>query len=53
MKLKTFIERPVLSIVISVAIVLVGVIALFTLPIEQFPSIAPPTVEVTTLVDGL
>lgn len=52
MKLKTFIERPVLSIVISVAIVLVGCIALFTLPIEQFPSIAPPTMEVTTSYPG-
>ena len=52
MKLKTFIERPVLSIVISVAIVLVGCIALFTLPIEQFPSIAPPTVEVATSYPG-
>ena len=52
MKIKTFIERPVLSIVILVAIILVGVIALFTLPIEQFPSIAPPTVEVTTSYPG-
>ena len=52
MKIKTSIERPVLSIVISVAIILVGVIALFTLPIEQFPSIAPPTVEVTTSYPG-
>ena len=52
MKIKTFIERPVLSIIISVAIILVGVIALFTLPIEQFPSIAPPTVEVTTSYPG-
>ncbi len=52
MKLKTFIERPVLSIVISVAIVLIGGISLFTLPIEQFPSIAPPTVEVTTSYPG-
>ena len=41
-----------LSIVISVAIVLVGLIALFTLPIEQFPNIAPPTVEVTTSYPG-
>lgn len=39
MKIKTFIERPVLSIVISVAIILVGVIALFTLPIEQFQAL--------------
>ena len=52
MKLKIFIERPVLSIVISVAIVLVGCISLFTLPVEQFPSIAPPTVEVTTSYPG-
>lgn len=52
MKLKTFIERPVLSIVISVAIVLLGGIALVTLPVEQFPNIAPPTVEVTTSYPG-
>ncbi len=52
MKLKTFIERPVLSIVISVAIVLLGCIALVTLPVEQFPNIAPPTVEVTTSYPG-
>lgn len=52
MKLKTFIERPVLSIVISVAIVLLGCIALVTLPVEQFPSIAPPTVEVMTSYPG-
>lgn len=52
MKLKTFIERPVLSIVISVAIVLLGCIALVTLPVEQFPSIVPPTVEVMTSYPG-
>lgn len=52
MKLKIFIERPVLSIVISVAIVLLGCIALVTLPVEQFPNIAPPTVEVTTSYPG-
>lgn len=52
MKLKLFIERPVLSIVISVVIVLLGGIALVSLPIEQFPSIAPPTVEVTTSYPG-
>ena len=52
MKLKVFIERPVLSIVISVAIVLLGCIALVTLPVEQFPNIAPPTVEVTTSYPG-
>jgi len=48
MKLDNFIKRPVLSGVISVLIVLMGVISLFTLPIEQYPDIAPPTVGVTT-----
>lgn len=52
MNVKTFIERPVLSIVISVAILLLGVIALIGLPVEQFPNIAPPTVEVTTSYPG-
>lgn len=52
MNVKTFIERPVLSIVISVAILLLGVIALMGLPVEQFPNIAPPTVEVTTSYPG-
>lgn len=52
MNVKTFIERPVLSIVISVAILLLGLIALMGLPIEQFPDIAPPTVEVTTSYPG-
>ena len=47
MKLRTFIERPVLSAVISIVIVLVGLISIKTLPIEQFPDIAPPTVMVT------
>lgn len=52
MTVKTFIERPVLSIVISAAILLLGFIALAGLPIEQFPSIAPPTVEVYTSYPG-
>lgn len=52
MNVNTFIERPVLSIVISVAILLLGVIALMGLPVEQFPNIAPPTVEVTTSYPG-
>lgn len=52
MNVKTFIERPVLSIVISVAILLLGVIALMGLPVEQFLNIAPPTVEVTTSYPG-
>lgn len=52
MSIKTFIERPVLSIVVSLAILIVGIIALVTLPIEQFPEIAPPTVEVSTSYPG-
>ncbi len=52
MKLKTFIERPVLSGVISVVILLLGVIGLTSLPVEQFPDIAPPTVMVMTSYPG-
>jgi hydrophobe/amphiphile efflux-1 (HAE1) family protein len=52
MNIKTFIERPVLSIVISAAILILGFISLSQLPIEQFPSIAPPTVEVMTSYPG-
>ena len=48
MNLRTFIERPVLSAVISVTIVILGIIGLFTLPVEQYPDIAPPTVMVMT-----
>ena len=46
MKVKTFIDRPILSVVISVLIVLVGLIGLSRLALEQFPEIAPPTVRV-------
>lgn len=52
MNLKFFIERPVFSIVVSVTIVLLGIIALATLPIEQYPDIAPPTVQVTASYPG-
>ena len=52
MTLKTFIERPVLSTVISVVIALLGVIGLKVLPIEQYPDIAPPTVMVMTQYFG-
>lgn len=43
----TFIKRPVLSLVISIIIVLLGVLALFRLPVTQFPDIVPPSVIVT------
>ncbi|MGM9816476.1 MAG: efflux RND transporter permease subunit [Lepagella sp.] len=52
MKLSTFINRPVLSTVISVFIVLLGVLGLATLPIEQYPNIAPPTISVKTTYTG-
>ncbi|MBQ9706211.1 MAG: efflux RND transporter permease subunit [Paludibacteraceae bacterium] len=52
MNVKTFIDRPVLSIVISVFIVLLGIISLTTLPIEKFPDIAPPTVVVMAQYPG-
>jgi HAE1 family hydrophobic/amphiphilic exporter-1 len=48
----TFIHRPVLSIVISIFIVLLGLIALVQLPVTQFPDIAPPEVNVTTKFTG-
>lgn len=50
--LKTFIERPVLSTVISIIIVVLGIIGLVTLPIEQYPDIAPPTVQVSATYSG-
>ena len=46
MKLDRFINRPVLSTVISILIVILGLIGLATLPITQYPDIAPPTVSV-------
>ena len=52
MGIKTFVERPVLSTVISVVIGLLGIIGLSTLPIEQYPDIAPPTVMVMTQYYG-
>ncbi|MFY7651905.1 MAG: efflux RND transporter permease subunit, partial [Chitinophagaceae bacterium] len=47
-----FIHRPVLSIVISVFILLLGILALVQLPVTQFPDIAPPEVNVTTKFTG-
>lgn len=50
--IKTFIKRPVLSTVISVIIVLLGILGLVKLPIEQYPNIAPPTVQVSASYTG-
>ena len=52
MTVKTFIDRPILSGVISTAIIIVGFIGLSRLPLEQFPDIAPPTVRVTASYTG-
>ncbi len=52
MTFTTFIKRPVLSTVISILIVILGFIGLATLPIEQYPDIAPPTVVVFTSYPG-
>src|SRR5690554_6683950 len=50
--IKTFIERPVLSTVISIIIVILGVLGVTTLPIEQYPDIAPPTITVSATYPG-
>ena len=52
MKLDKFINRPVLSTVISILIVILGILGLFSLPITQYPDIAPPTIEVSTSYPG-
>ena len=52
MSIRTFIERPILSAVISIAIIVMGLIGLFTLPVEQYPDIAPPTIQVSTTYYG-
>jgi hydrophobic/amphiphilic exporter-1 (mainly G- bacteria), HAE1 family len=49
---KKFIERPVLSTVISVLIVILGILGLTSLPISQYPDIAPPTVQVSASYQG-
>ena len=50
--LKTFIERPVLSTVISIIIVILGILGLTTLPVTQYPEIAPPTVQINASYPG-
>ena len=52
MKIRTFIDRPILAGVISVLILILGFIGLSQLPIEQFPEIAPPTVSVSATYTG-
>lgn len=50
--LKTFIERPVLSTVISVIIVILGILGIVVLPTTQYPEIAPPTVQISATYPG-
>lgn len=52
MKLQYFIDRPILSIVISVVILVAGLIGLNALPVEQYPDIAPPTIRVSATYSG-
>ena len=52
MKLDRFINRPVLSTVISILMVILGIIGLATLPVTQYPDIAPPTVSVRGTYTG-
>ncbi len=49
---KFFIDRPVLANVLAIVLVLVGAVALFTLPVAQYPNVVPPTVQVSTRYPG-
>jgi HAE1 family hydrophobic/amphiphilic exporter-1 len=49
---ETFIRRPVTTIVIAIVIVLVGLVALFQLPVSQYPDITPPTVQISGAFSG-
>ena len=52
MKLKVFLDHPVLSIVLSILIVIVGIFSIISLPIEQYPDMAPPTINVSANYPG-
>ena len=52
MKSKFFIDRPILSIAIAVMMALVGIVGYVHLPVEQFPDMAPPIVEVSADYPG-
>src|ERR1700757_2065216 len=49
---KFFIDRPVLANVLAIVMVLIGAVALFALPVSQYPNVVPPTVSVTTSYPG-
>jgi len=50
--LKKFIEQPVLATVVSILLVILGIVGMTSLPIERFPNIAPPTVQVKAFYPG-
>ena len=52
MSFTNFIKRPLLSTVVSIFLVLLGIIGLVSLPIEQYPNIAPPTITVSATYTG-
>ena len=52
MTFTNFIKRPVLSTVVSIFFVLLGIIGIISLPIEQYPDVAPPTISVQTTYTG-
>lgn len=47
-----FIKRPAMAVSVSIIMLVAGIISLFTLPVEQYPDIAPPTVYVSTSYTG-
>jgi HAE1 family hydrophobic/amphiphilic exporter-1 len=49
---KFFIERPVLANVIAILMMVIGAVALYSLPVAQYPDVVPPTVQVTTRYPG-
>src|ERR1700740_2443808 len=49
---KFFIERPVLANVLAILMILIGAVALYGLPVAQYPNVVPPTVQVTTRYPG-
>ena len=50
--LKQFIDKPVLSTVVSILILILGILGLISLPVSQYPDIAPPTVRITAFYPG-
>ena len=52
MKGNIFIKRPVMAMSVSILILIIGMISLLTLPVEQYPDIAPPTVQVAAQYTG-